>query len=180
MLATGRQSAVEARLAAVRRAGAIELTDDDYLELRVLAGVPAGGAELTDARHPLEAGLAADISFTKGCYTGQEVVARQDAYGKVTRRLVGLAFGAPPASGETLASEAKEGCSVTSVAPEPVGPATGVDDAGRDDDAGSRSATAHWPCLGFVAARNAVDGNPVVTASGLEGRVVPLPFGAIR
>ena len=49
-----------------------------------------GAAELSDQVTPLEAGLRAAISDNKGCYTGQEVIARQLNYDKVTRRMVGL------------------------------------------------------------------------------------------
>src|SRR5690242_21571162 len=50
----------------------------DYERARIEAGVPAMGKELTDATIPIEAGqwlIDASVSFTKGCYTGQELVA---------------------------------------------------------------------------------------------------------
>jgi tRNA-modifying protein YgfZ len=56
--------------------------------LRILAGTPAWGKEIDDRVLPAEAGLEARaISFTKGCYPGQEPVARQHHRGKVNRRL---------------------------------------------------------------------------------------------
>lgn len=62
--------------------------------LRIRAGVPAMGAEATDETIPAELGqwvIDASVSFTKGCYTGQELVARIDSRGgNVPRRLVGL------------------------------------------------------------------------------------------
>lgn len=58
--------------------------------LRVEAGLPAWGHELSDQVTPLETGLLPAISFNKGCYTGQEVIARQVNYDKITRNLVGL------------------------------------------------------------------------------------------
>ena len=58
--------------------------------LRTEAGIPAWGYELSDQVTPLEAGLSDAISSTKGCYTGQEVIARQTNFDKVTRRLAGL------------------------------------------------------------------------------------------
>ena len=58
--------------------------------LRVEAGLPAWGHELSDQVTPLETGLSGAISYTKGCYTGQEVIARQTNYDKITRRLAGL------------------------------------------------------------------------------------------
>jgi folate-binding protein YgfZ len=59
---------------------------------RIASGIPAMGAELTDKTIAAEAGLVErTVSFTKGCYTGQELVARLDARGnKVARRLIGL------------------------------------------------------------------------------------------
>ncbi len=58
--------------------------------LRIEAGLPLWERELSDQVTPLETGLLPAISFTKGCYTGQEVIARQTNYDKVTRNLVGL------------------------------------------------------------------------------------------
>ncbi|HEY6471324.1 MAG TPA: glycine cleavage T C-terminal barrel domain-containing protein [Acidimicrobiales bacterium] len=68
---------------------------------RIVSGVPAMGAELTAKTIPQETGVVAQtVSFTKGCYTGQELVARIDSRGgNVPRRLVGIvAPGGPPDS----------------------------------------------------------------------------------
>jgi folate-binding protein YgfZ len=67
-----------------------QLTPGQVEILRVERGIPAWGHELSDQVTPLEAGLRAAISDNKGCYTGQEVIARQLNYDKVTRRLAGL------------------------------------------------------------------------------------------
>lgn len=62
--------------------------------LRIMSGVPRMGAELTETTIPAEMGqwvIDASVSFTKGCYTGQELVARIDSRGgNVPRRIVGL------------------------------------------------------------------------------------------
>jgi folate-binding protein YgfZ len=58
-----------------------------YEGFRIARGIPAYPGELNDAFNPLESGLRDSISFTKGCYIGQEVVARLDTYGKIRRRL---------------------------------------------------------------------------------------------
>ncbi|MEK6650202.1 MAG: hypothetical protein AABY75_04445, partial [Bacteroidota bacterium] len=50
---------------------------------RIAAGVPWAGTEISDQRNPLESRLRSLISFTKGCYVGQEVIARLDTYRKV-------------------------------------------------------------------------------------------------
>ncbi|NIM63919.1 MAG: hypothetical protein GTN89_08360 [Acidobacteria bacterium] len=57
---------------------------------RVTRGVPAAGTELNEDHNPLEAGLWDAVAFDKGCYVGQEVVARLNTYDKVSRRLFGL------------------------------------------------------------------------------------------
>jgi len=72
---------------------------------RVLRGLPETGHELTEDANPLEAGLRAAVSFDKGCYVGQEVVARLNTYDKVARELCGFVLppGAPaPAFGSLL------------------------------------------------------------------------------
>ena len=75
---------------ALLEAGAMPLPEDAYQVLRVEAGVPAPGYELTDRVSPLEAGLRRFCNDHKGCYTGQEIIARQITYDKVTTHLVGL------------------------------------------------------------------------------------------
>jgi folate-binding protein YgfZ len=62
--------------------------DDELERLRIAAGTPRFGSELDDRVLPAEAGLVERaISFTKGCYPGQEPIARQHHRGKVNRRL---------------------------------------------------------------------------------------------
>jgi folate-binding protein YgfZ len=58
--------------------------------LRIESGVARFGRELTEEHNPLEARLDAAISWTKGCYVGQEVVARLDSRQKISKLLVGL------------------------------------------------------------------------------------------
>ena len=97
----------------------------DLEALRVECGVPAMGAELTDATIPAEAGqwlIDASVSFTKGCYTGQELVARIDSRGgNVPRPLRGLRVEADwvTPGAEVGAGDAVVG-TVTSVAWSPV------------------------------------------------------------
>jgi folate-binding protein YgfZ len=59
----------------------------DYERLRIVHGVPAMGKELTLDVNPLEAGLRRCVSFTKGCYIGQEVIARIDSYDKLQKTI---------------------------------------------------------------------------------------------
>jgi folate-binding protein YgfZ len=101
-----RDPAIAALLGAGGRPG-----DPDVLEaLRVVAGVPRWGRELTEEVIPLEAGLLdRAISQTKGCYTGQEVIVRIIHRGHVNRSLRRLEFaGPPPEPGTELFEEGVE------------------------------------------------------------------------
>jgi folate-binding protein YgfZ len=75
-----------------------------YEVVRIEAGFPRHGLELDDRVIPAEAGLiAAAVSFTKGCYTGQELVARIDSRGgNVPRHLRGLLLSGPAEAGASL------------------------------------------------------------------------------
>jgi folate-binding protein YgfZ len=64
------------------------LTAEDYERARIESGVPRLGPDLDDSTIPQEAGLDRDsVSFTKGCFLGQELVARIDSRGHVNRHL---------------------------------------------------------------------------------------------
>lgn len=59
--------------------------------LRVEAGIPVYGVDMDESHFPMEAGIEKRaISYTKGCYLGQETIARADAHGHMNRRLMGL------------------------------------------------------------------------------------------
>ncbi len=67
------------------------LNEDALDSLRILSGVPRWGAELDESVLPAEAGIEERaVSFTKGCYIGQEVVSRIRSVGHVNRHLCGL------------------------------------------------------------------------------------------
>src|SRR5207237_10549590 len=66
--------------------------------LRLAAGEPLYGYELSEQVNPLEARLNQAISFSKGCYTGQEVIARLDTYRKLKQQLVSLRLERLPAA----------------------------------------------------------------------------------
>jgi len=71
--------------------------------LRIEAGVPCWGAELTENTLPPEAGLdQTAIDYGKGCYIGQEVISRIKSVGHLNRHLAGFTAGAPLAPGMTL------------------------------------------------------------------------------
>ncbi len=93
-----------AGLVAPEQAGTTTLTESALRLDRLAAGVPAIPAEFGPGDLPQEAGLEdVAISFTKGCYLGQEVMARLQAMGQVRRRLVRVAGqGATPPAGAEL------------------------------------------------------------------------------
>ncbi len=85
------QERYPALIAKLEDAGATLLANDSaYQSYRIELGRPGGGHELTDAFNPLEAGLIWACADNKGCYTGQEIIARQITYDKITKSLVGL------------------------------------------------------------------------------------------
>jgi folate-binding protein YgfZ len=98
-----------------------ELDDGDLERLRILARTPRYGRELDERSLPAEAGLdERAISFTKGCYPGQEPVARLHYRGHPNRTLRVLAVdGAEPGRDAELTLEGKVIGRVTSAAPDP-------------------------------------------------------------
>ena len=108
---------LDAVAGALQQAGAAPLTGGHaYHARRVELGRPAPGAELTGEYTPLEAGLAWACAENKGCYTGQEIIARQVTYDKVTRMLVGLRSAAPLAVGAQLTADGRDVGAITSAA----------------------------------------------------------------
>jgi folate-binding protein YgfZ len=99
--------------------GVIALSAEAYDVLRVEAGRPGPAQELTGEYTPLEANLDGAISSTKGCYSGQEVIARQITYDKVARRLVGLRLGGPVTVGAAVTVEGRTVGTVTSAEESP-------------------------------------------------------------
>jgi folate-binding protein YgfZ len=79
----------------------------DYERSRISAGIPRMGAEIDERTIPAESGLIdLTVSFTKGCYTGQELVARVDSRGSnVPRHLTRLRSAGEMASGSDLLDE---------------------------------------------------------------------------
>ena len=103
--AEARERVIEALLAA----GAAEVSPEAVEILRIEAGRPRFGAEMGTATMPAEAGIVEQaVSFTKGCYIGQETVARLHYKGKPNRHLRGLRLSAPAQAGESLRVGEKE------------------------------------------------------------------------
>jgi tRNA-modifying protein YgfZ len=85
--------------------GIPRLRPESYDILRIERGVPSAGRELTEEYTPLETGLESTVSDSKGCYTGQEVIARQITYDKVIRNLVGVRLSGQVEPGDRVWSE---------------------------------------------------------------------------
>tara|TARA_B100000686_G_C16707163_1_gene927006 strand:- start:1115 stop:1555 length:441 start_codon:yes stop_codon:yes gene_type:complete len=73
----------------------------DAIEIaRVEAGIPSVATDARDGVIPQEIDLVKAVSFSKGCYLGQEIMARVDARARVNRGLAGVILDKPPCSGE--------------------------------------------------------------------------------
>jgi folate-binding protein YgfZ len=89
--------------AALLARGALAVSERAVECLRIESGRPRFGVDIDDTTIPQEAGLnERAVSFTKGCYVGQETVARLHYRGKPNRHLRGLLLSAPAATGEEL------------------------------------------------------------------------------
>jgi folate-binding protein YgfZ len=103
------------------RADLPSVSREAYECVRIECGIPVLGAELTESTIPAEAGqwiVDASVSFTKGCYTGQELVARIDSRGgNVPRHLRVVEVDGAPPSGATVVVDGAEVGTLTSVAP---------------------------------------------------------------
>lgn len=96
-------------------AGAVPLSETAWEHLRVLEGRPVPDAELTEDYNPLEAGLWQTISFEKGCYIGQETIARLNTYQGVKTQLWGIRLAAPAAPGTIITTGEDKIGTLTSV-----------------------------------------------------------------
>jgi len=151
--AAERERARDALLAA----GAVEASVEAAEILRIEAGRPRFGAEMGTATMPAEAGIVEQaVSFTKGCYIGQETVARLHYKGKPNRHLRGLRFSAAAAPGEPLRLGEKEVGTVGSAAISPAFGAVGLAILRREAEPGATVA---------------------VGEDGVTAEVVALPFG---
>jgi folate-binding protein YgfZ len=150
-------SAREAALAALEAAGIEPVSEQAAEIVRVEAGRPRFGREMTTATIPQEAGInERAVSFTKGCYIGQETVARLHYKGKPNRRLRGLRLSGPAASGDPISLGDKQLGTVGTAVLSP----------------------AHGPVALAIVRREAEPGATVAVGDGdgAEAEVVELPF----
>jgi tRNA-modifying protein YgfZ len=148
--------ATEGVRGALLAAGAVEVSEAAAELVRVESGRPRYGVDLDDNVIPQEAGLnERAVSFTKGCYVGQETVARLFYRGKPNRHLRGLRLSAPVEPGTPLRLGEKEVGRLTSVAVSPV----------------------HGPIGLALVRRQAEPGSTVTVGDGdVTAEVAELPF----
>jgi folate-binding protein YgfZ len=108
--------AVALRRLLLERGRQLEPADVDAL--RVRQGIPAVPNEINEDWNPWEAGLDEAVSLSKGCYVGQEVIARIHTYKRLQRRLAGLKLARTRARGERLGLGGRDVAVVTTVAGE--------------------------------------------------------------
>jgi tRNA-modifying protein YgfZ len=138
------------------RAGAEEVTEAAAEIVRVESGRPRFGAEMTTATIPEEAGInERAVSFTKGCYIGQETVARLHYKGKPNRHLRGLRLSAPASASDPVTLGEREVGRIGTAVLSP----------------------AHGPIALAVLRREAEPGATVTVGDGIEAGVTELPFG---
>lgn len=94
--------------------------------LRIEAGQPGPAGELNEDYIPLEAALWGDVSFTKGCYTGQEIIARMESRGRLAKTLVGVRLDGPAEVGATWEADGRRQGALTSLTSTPDGRLIGL------------------------------------------------------
>jgi folate-binding protein YgfZ len=141
--------------AALVDAGAEPVSEEAAEIVRVESGRPRFGHEMTTATIPQEAGInERAVSFTKGCYIGQETVARLHYKGKPNRSLRGLRLSAPAAAGDPIRLGERE---LGTVGTAVLSPARG-------------------PIALAIVRREAEPRAAVAVGDGIEAQVVELPF----
>jgi aminomethyltransferase len=147
---------------ALQVAGARPVGHDALEILRTEAGVPRYGVDMDDTNVVTEAALDDAVSYTKGCYLGQEIIARIKYRGHVAKKLAGIAF--------TKAVRVEAGAAIRSM---------------DDKEIGRLTSVAYSPHLGRTIALGYVkydylgSGTPVKVTServDLEAFVTALPF----
>jgi len=140
--------------------GALPVTDETFETLRIEAGVARFGTDMDETNVVSETNLDDAVSFTKGCYIGQEIIARIKYRGHVAKKLTGLSFV------ESKLVEA--GAVIKSVDGKDIGRITSVTFSPKLDKA---------IALGYVRYEHLAAGTDVVVgADELNAKVTDLPF----
>jgi aminomethyltransferase len=131
------------------------LDDVTFDVLRIEHGYPAAKRELSTDYIPLETGLTDAVSFSKGCYVGQEIIARMESRNRLAKRMMGLRLEQAVTSNSPLHHENKEAGMLTSVAVSP-----------RYGPIG----------LAYIRSAVAIPGTQVQLGEGISAEVIELPF----
>jgi folate-binding protein YgfZ len=156
-IAVGPRPAIDALSTALLQAGAVEGTDEDLEAARILAGWPGLGAEIEERTLPQEVRYdeIGGLSYTKGCYVGQETVARLHFRGHTNRELRGLVWeSAEPLTDTTIVAGGKSVGTVRS------------------------TLVLEDRIIGLAPIRREVEPGAEVTAGGRAATVVALPFAS--
>jgi tRNA-modifying protein YgfZ len=133
--------------------GAVEMSQTGWETLRIMQGRPVPDKELTDDYNPLEVGLWQTVSFNKGCYIGQETIARLNTYKGVKTYLWGIRLNTYVEPGSTIY-----------VGEEKVGALTSIAET-----------TEGYIGLGYIRSKAGGIGLKVTIASS-EAEVIEIPF----
>ena len=170
-LLLGDNSAAPAVWETLTAAGFISMGQDAWDAMMVSKGIPRYGRELGDDFNPLEAGLIGAIDFAKGCYIGQEVIARLDTYQKVQKQLALLRF---PAQAQatagtepTAAIQADVGAELTD----------GSRKVGQITSLAARPDTGELLALAYIRAAHTQPGTQLTLAAPHQGNaeIIRLP-----
>jgi len=136
--------------------------DRSMMELhRIWRGIPGFGNEISEAHNPYEAGLSGFLHSRKGCYIGQEVIARLDTYDKIQRSLTGILL-----SEKAMRSQSRELF-------------VGEDTIGMCTSNSAFSIAGYFPGLAIIK-RNTAEGRSTVTLSKEDASctavITQLPF----
>jgi folate-binding protein YgfZ len=137
----------------LQEGGVTPIDEEAWEKLRIQQGRPRADHELTEDYNPLEAGLWKAISFNKGCYIGQETIARLNTYKGVKQRLWGVQLEQPVAVNTPVYVEDSKVGTLTSCISTPEG-ATG---------------------LAYIRTKAGGEGLEI-TVDGVKGKVISVPF----
>ncbi|XP_058731583.1 putative transferase At1g60990, chloroplastic [Vicia villosa] len=141
---------------AILAQGAVAMGSNAWNKLRVIQGRPAPGMELTNEFNVLEAHLWNSISINKGCYKGQETIARLITYDGVKQRLWGFHLSAAAEPGSIITVDGKKVGKLTSYT-------------------SGRKQSEHFG-LGYIKKQAVSEGDSVIVGDNISGTVVEVPF----
>lgn len=127
---------------------ACRLDDVEFAKIKIENFIPSFPGELNDEINPVEIGLSSFISYSKGCYIGQEVISRLDAQRKIPKQLVRIETDLPVERGDRIISITRS----------------------EEHDCGfiSTSVSGYNKALGFIRSVDLKPGNAYVVLSGIK------------